>query len=176
MSFWCDCIALWADYLIWNPRFILNVSIGVFYTVTLSYLFLSSVELLWQSFLISVILSYDSVFRENVTGAFQYFIHQRPFCCFSYFCISVILFLSQRILFFLSFFFHSTLFLFDTVFCYIYLGVLIKIVPAIKSLSPGNPFAQSADLCPYFWSTDFAFLSIWRLERLGTLLHCWWEF
>ena len=113
---------------------------------------------------------------QNVTGAFQYFIHQRPFCCFSYFCISVILFLSQRILFFLSFFFHSTLFLFDTVFFYIYLGALIKIVPAIKSLSPGNPFAQSADLCPYFWSTDFAFLSIWRLERLGTLLHCWWEF
>ena len=100
---WCYLLALFT--LIWNPIFILNVSIGVFYTVTLSYLFLSNVELLWQSFLISVVLSYDSVFKENVTRGFPILYSLTSILLLFIFFYFSNLFLSQRILFFLSLFF-----------------------------------------------------------------------
>ena len=79
--------------------------IGVFYTVTLSYLFLSNVELLWQSFLISVVLSYDSVFKENVTRGFPILYSLTSILLLFIFFYFSNLFLSQRILFFLSLFF-----------------------------------------------------------------------
>lgn len=129
----------------------------------------SCFNIMGHSFIVHTVFSNIHLYSEYYKGfsKLQMLYSLMSICWFSHcvFCISVIMFCLREPHFSWSFFFHSILHLFiDEAFFHI-LRVRIR----YKICSAKKPFAQIAELWPYFWAIDFTFLLFYRVERVNLI-------